>query len=147
MEDLFQKTRVIKLCDDDFDSDFHLIHHKFKNKDGYVMIYAPWCPNCQDKVGFWSYMAEQFNDRGRYHGENFRIGVISTTDPKAEKCVEHFQVVAIPMFFHVRPNRLGQGVLAEYQGADLQPSSLLAEVCQESPERHLCRLKLDDNKM
>lgn len=146
-EDLFKNTSVIKLHDKDFKYDgdeVQLKHNAFKNKDGYVMIYAPWCPYCQSKVDFWSYMGKKFNV-GEHKSENFRIGVINATDPNAQEIVQRLHVSAIPRFVHVISNDSGYGRLVDYNGVDTSPETLLGEVCQKSSHKRLC--SFDINKL
>jgi thioredoxin-like negative regulator of GroEL len=137
MADLYDDS-VIKLYDDDFDfssSQIKLTNKQFKNKDGYVMIYAPWCPNCQNKVEFWSYLGNQLNHNPQYKAENFRIGVVNSEDPSASQIVRHLQVNAIPRFVHISSG----GTVSEYQGQDHSPETLIKEVCQN--KQKLCSFK------
>lgn len=144
MEDLYDEESVIKLTDDDFNFDQGsgspvLIHPEFRGKDGYVMAYAPWCPNCQNKVDFWSYLGREVNHNPQYQKENFRIGVINTTDPRSRQVLEDLRVEAIPHFFHVTPNsHLGGGQLSTYEGPH-SPEDLLSAVCQQ--KKKLCQTK------
>lgn len=143
MEDLFLNTHLIKLTDQDFRfgrSNVKLINKSFKRKDGYLMIYAPWCPNCRNKSDFWTYLGEKFNYDPKYVKENFKIGVINTTDPHAERILQTLKVNAIPHFMHVTPDKEGNGDLSDYQGQDFAPQTLMAEVCQQ--KNRLCRLKI-----
>lgn len=139
--DLFQNSKVIKLHDTDFDftDPVKLKHNSFKHKDGYLMVYAPWCPNCQNKVPFWSLFGDKFNTDPTYAKENFKIGVISTTDPKAAKIVEELNITYIPRFFHVTSDEQGHGLLSDFKGQDHSPDTLLSEVCQE--KHKLCHIK------
>jgi thiol-disulfide isomerase/thioredoxin len=142
MDDLYAGTHVIKLNDSDFEFEpIRLKNKLFKDKDGYIMIYASWCPNCQNKVDFWSLLAKQFNVKGQFAKENFRIGVINTGDPAATRIIDALNVTAIPRFMHVTPDSNGFGIMSDYQGADLAPETLLEAVCKTSPTKRLCQFK------
>ena len=148
---LFENSNVIKLDDDDFNIKTSktghpivtLINDQFRNKDGYIMIYASWCPHCRAKEDFWSYLADQFNVNPEFKKENFRIGVIDAENPKAQKVRTALQVGPIPRFMHVVPNpkRPGEETLIDYEGSDLTPESLIGEICDLSPYDTLCESK------
>jgi len=138
--DLFRHTSVIKLHDNDFsfDNELKLINKNFKKKDGYIMIYASWCPNCQNKVPFWSLMGKELNTNPDFAKENFRVGVISTTDPANKKIIDKLDIQYIPKFVHVTPDTDGNGILSEFTG-NHSPESLLSHVCQDKAK--LCNIK------
>lgn len=139
VNDLFDNCNLmIKLTDKDFVGT-KLINQRFKHKDGYIMIYAPWCPYCQQKVELWSYLAEQFNQK--FGSENFRIAVINSEDPLASSVVSALQVSGIPRFMHVIPDAKGQGNMIDYNGADYSIESLLSEACSQSQEKRLCKFE------
>jgi hypothetical protein len=140
--DLYKNTHVIKLNDNDFEfgKELKLTNKNFKNKDGYIMVYAGWCPNCQNKQPFWTLMAEKFNHDPLFAKENFRIGVISTTDPNAQEIVQRLNVTYIPRFLHVTPDADGNGLLSDFDG-DHTPESLLSAVCDQ--KKKLCNIKFD----
>lgn len=95
MNDLFDTT-MIKLMDKDFDGKRNVIHPDFRNRFGYIMAYAPWCPHCQEQAEFWSYLSHQLNKNPSYHRHNFRIGVINSSDPKARAILSALKVNTIP---------------------------------------------------
>lgn len=137
MEDLFGNS-VIKLTDKHFNTNgpnVTVTHPDFKNNDGYIMAYAPWCPNCQNKVDFWSYLGEKLNHDPQYGNEHFRVGVINTTDPSTSKILNKLSIDSIPRFLHVKPN----GVLSEYDGDSYEPSEILSQACKNS--KKLCKFK------
>jgi thiol-disulfide isomerase/thioredoxin len=101
------------------------------------MAYAEWCPNCQNKVPFWSFLADKFNTD---QNQKFKIGVISTTDQRAKKIVDELNIEFIPRFMHVTPSG-NHGILSEFKGVDHSPESLLSEVCQQ--KHKLCQFKYD----
>lgn len=135
--DLYENTDVIKLTDKDFKmGDNMKVNNKsFKNKDGYIMFYANWCPNCQNKSDFWSFCGQQFNKNGKYANQNFRIGAIDTENPLSSQITHKMNVNAIPRFVHVNQ----QGEMSEYEGSDFEPESLLSEVCNK--KNKLCNIK------
>lgn len=139
--DLYETTDVIKLTDKDFliseNGDTQLKNKSFKNKDGYVMFYANWCPNCQSKADFWSYMGNKFNKSREYANENFRVGAVNTEDPDSSQIVRKMDIAYIPRFVHVDTN----GNLSEYKGKDYEPETILSEVCQQKSK--LCKIKYD----
>jgi thiol-disulfide isomerase/thioredoxin len=146
MEDLYDDHDVIKLTDKDFDfsqSPPVMKNKEFRSRDGYLLFYAPFCPHCVEKTEFWSHLGREFNHNSRYDQDNFRIGVINTTDPRAEKTTKSFGIDSIPRFMHVTPNPNGTNRLTEYKGPDFSPESLVGEVCKSKSK--LCRI--DPRKM
>lgn len=139
MEDLYEKTDVIKLQDTDFTFDPNgtakLTNKTFKNKDGYIMFYANWCPNCRSKVDFWSFLGKEFNKNKIYAKENFKIAAIDSDNPLAEKITRNMNVTYIPRFVHVN----SKGELNDYKGQDYEPNSIMSEVCQQ--KHKLCNVK------
>lgn len=127
------KDSVFKLTDKDFKDD-KVKSSKFKNKYGYIMFYAPWCPHCQSKEHFWSYLGNQFNHNPEYKKINFRIGAVDVTDPKSKKISDRLGINAIPRFMHVFPD----GSLESYKGSELSPEALLSSVCDLSNDQELC---------
>ena len=148
MASLFENSKVIKLDDRDFKIGHSktgqpivkIINDQFKNKDGYIMIYASWCPHCRAKEKFWSYLADQFNSNPEFEKENFRIGVVDAENPQATNILQGLQVGPIPRFMHVIPDprNPGQGDLVDYEGSDITPESLIGEICDMSPTDTLC---------
>jgi thiol-disulfide isomerase/thioredoxin len=108
-------THIIKLGDKDFKMEngkVKIINKNFMGKNGYIMAYATWCPNCQDKKTFWSQMANTLNSNPKYKGENVRIGVISTTDPNAQSITKQLGITYIPRFLNVEK----RGTMTDYEG-------------------------------
>ena len=148
---MFQQSSVIKLKDEHFViSDIgnrkriQLVHPKFEDKHGYIMIYAAWCPHCRAKEDFWSYLADQFNNKDSpFYDQNFRIAVIDAEDPDAENIISALEVGPVPRFMHVIPNQkqYGSANLFDYQGSDLNPESLIREVCDLSPTDAMCEFQ------
>lgn len=150
---LFQKSSVIKLNDNDFLIRYNnvndyltikLINPQFQGKHGYIMIYVDWCPHCRAKEDFWSYLADQFNTKkSPYYKENFRIGVIHAEDPNSENIISALDVGPVPKFMHVIPDEHGTNNLIDYQGSDLDPKTLMQEVCDSSPTDAMCEFNAD----
>lgn len=150
MEPLFVNSNVIKLNDKDFKiyksgetqkiKKVILTNPEFKSNHGYIMVYASWCPHCRAKEDFWSYLADQFNKNSKYKNEHFRIGVINAEDPNSQGIVKVLDIGPIPKFLHVVPvNKYGgHGTLSDYQGDDLNPESLIREICDMSSTETLC---------
>jgi thiol-disulfide isomerase/thioredoxin len=151
---LFEHSPVIKLTDFDFlitekngRYNVKLINPQFRNKDGYIMIYASWCPHCRAKEDFWSYLAEEFNVN-KNQKINFRIGVIDADNQIANgKVLKALEIGPIPKFMHVIPNKNanGQEDLVDYQGY-MTIESLIGEVCDMSPSDTLCNFNLKSLK-
>ena len=140
MEDLYKNTSVIRLSDRDFEltEPVKVVNRDFKHKNGYIMFYAPWCPHCQNQVKFWTYLGDQFNLSKQYAKENFRVGVVNTTDPKTTQIVQQLHVDGIPHFYHVVSDQEGNGQLKDFQGMDHNPETLLQEACRLTPSNQLC---------
>lgn len=150
-EKLFQNSDVIRLTDKDFffaPNNVKLKNKEFANKNGYIMAYASWCPYCQAKEDFWSYLATQFNKNPEYKKEKFRIGIIDGEDPQTKKIREALAIQGIPRFFQVVANPMtpGQEDLIDYVGEDLSPESLIMAVCENSPDGSMCQFKSDQLK-
>lgn len=140
---LFDNSDVIKLTDKDFfiaPKDAKLTNKRFADKNGYIMIYASWCPHCRAKEKFWSYLATQFNKNPEYKHEKFRIGVVDAVDANTKKITSALKVGPIPRFMHVVANPVtpGQEDLIDYEGPDLEPHSLINAVCENSPDGAMC---------
>ena len=133
------KNTVIKLTNKDFKGK-KLTNKKFKNKHGYVLFYAPWCPHCQSKEAFWSYLGNQFNHSPEFKNLDFRIGVVDVTDPKSKKTANTLDINAIPRFMHVLPD----GKLKDYKGQNLSPEALMGAVCELSGNKEICNFDAND---
>ena len=132
MEDLFDDT-MIKLTDGDFDLSHKpptITHPSFKGKHGYIMAYAPWCPHCQEQKKFWSYLGQKLNRDPSYRKQEFRVGVINSSDPETRQVLQDLQVDTIPRFYHVTPKN-GRSHLTPYQGG-YTPEELLHEACAKT---------------
>ncbi|MEO0236754.1 MAG: thioredoxin domain-containing protein [candidate division WOR-3 bacterium] len=129
--DLYRNTSVIKLDDRHFINDSHGLikvkHELFKDNDGYIMFYANWCPNCQNKQAFWTHLARQLNENKEYSNQHFRIAAVDTDDPMSQKIVNRLNIHFIPKLYHVNT----KGYLKEYRGQDYEPSTILGQVCRE----------------
>jgi len=124
-DDLFKKSDVYELKDKDF-SDEHLTHQNFRGKKGFVVFYAPWCPNCQNKVEFWKLLGHNYNV-GKFSDKPLRIGAVNTEDPLTRDISAKMKITAIPAFFHVQKN----GLLTPYQGQGYSPEDLLLELMRQ----------------
>ena len=116
-------VHMIKLSDGDFEmtnNEVKIKNSDFNNKNGYIMAYASWCPNCQNKKQYWSQMADSLNSRPKFKGKNIRIGVISTTDPKATQITKKLNITYIPRFFNV----VDGGKMTDYEG-EYDPKSMM----------------------
>ncbi len=146
---LFQKSDVIKLKDKDFKitqslnggAQVKLKHKDIKNKDGYVMIFASWCPHCQSKEQFWSYLATKLNKDPTFAKENFRICIIDSQDPASEKVVQALEVGPIPKFMHIicDPKNPTEADLRDYNG-DISIEGFLKSACEESGTNNMCNV-------
>jgi thiol-disulfide isomerase/thioredoxin len=65
-KNLFVKnSNVIELVETDFikKHNKYIINHKsFKQTNGLIMLYAPWCKHCKESVDNWEYLANIFNN-------------------------------------------------------------------------------------
>ena len=69
-------------------NDSHFRGGKFSNKNGYLMVYAPWCPHCVAKVDMWSFLGTQFN-RQKIDGGHTGIYSMNAEDPQSQETVHN----------------------------------------------------------
>lgn len=100
---MFKNSKVIPLKSKDFDytnpKDIRIKHPSFKNCDGFIMIFADWCPFCQKKEQIWSDAAEILN--GEFTNLAFSIAIIDTEDPETHEVCKALEVGPIPTFKQV----------------------------------------------
>tara|TARA_B110000977_G_scaffold192798_1_gene266816 strand:- start:772 stop:1131 length:360 start_codon:yes stop_codon:yes gene_type:complete len=100
MLSLYNNTNVLELTFDDF-KDQQIINPVFKNKNGLVSFYAPWCIHCKKMRDKWIELADNFNNR-------FVISAINIEDftKGNDKLLYTFKVKKYPTFFFIKNNKL-----------------------------------------
>jgi len=86
-------------------SDLELTHLDFKDKNGLVFFYAPWCGYCQKMVVPMSELAIQF----RYI---FPIGSVNCENTKNYNLCSQYGIQSFPTIFQKTPNNM----LVPYRG-------------------------------
>lgn len=147
---LFSKqSPVIQLTDSDFsfnklDPTSVIIKNKHvKGKDGYLMVYASWCPHCQMKKDMWEHLAQELNKNKENESENFVITAMDSDDPKCNATCRQLGISGIPRFFHLVNNSSKSNTfhLVDYDGAPTI-ESFLDKACSVSHYNRLCSTKL-----
>ena len=103
MENLYDNTNVIELCDNDVE-DYRVIHPKCNNNYGMVVFYAPWCPHCTTLVKPMDFLAKKLNGRG------VSFGAVNCT--KQPGLSQSFKIRDLPSLYTLYPG----GKLDKYEG-------------------------------
>ena len=100
MISIYKDTPVLELTYNDFIKK-KINHSEFKNKNGLITFYAPWCIHCKKMRDKWIELAESFNDK-------FVISAINIEDFTVgnDKLLYTFQVKKYPTMFFVKKNKL-----------------------------------------
>tara|TARA_B110000971_G_scaffold220837_1_gene265683 strand:+ start:296 stop:655 length:360 start_codon:yes stop_codon:yes gene_type:complete len=100
MLSLYSKTNVLELEFNDF-KDKKIINSAFKNKNGLVSFYAPWCFHCKKMRDKWINLADNFGDR-------FIISAINIEDftKGNDNLLFTFKVKKYPTFFFIKNKKL-----------------------------------------
>lgn len=99
---------VIHLTSKDFKNK-KIIHPAFKNKVGFLKIYAPWCSHCISMVDTVNSVSKKLKTK------NIVIGVCDGTDKRNKKIMEILEVRGFPTLYLVKSD----GSLDSYnQGRD-----------------------------
>ena len=88
--DLYHKADTINLINSDF-SGKTLKNHQFKDKNGILVFYAPWCRHCQSSSSMWKTISSTFKNK-------FPIGVVNCDDFDNQnfKLLKTFNIKAYP---------------------------------------------------
>lgn len=140
------KSPVVQLTDKDIKLNANGVsftHSKLKGKDGYLMVYAEWCPHCQAKKDMWEHLAREFNNNPAYKKENFVIAAMDSDDPMCQGTCSNLGISGIPRFFHLinRKNDKNKHDLVDYKGAPTI-ESFLQQACSLSQHNRTCSTKL-----
>uniref|UniRef100_A0A6C0IX98 Thioredoxin domain-containing protein n=1 Tax=viral metagenome TaxID=1070528 RepID=A0A6C0IX98_9ZZZZ len=117
MKNIYSKTNIIELSDKDFNNKL-LVSDKFKNKNGLIKFYAPWCPHCKDMKSDLIFLSNNLSKYG------FIIGVINTDHNK--DLVDKFNISGIPKLFLVDT----KGNLKSLDTEDNSIENLLKNICK-----------------
>uniref|UniRef100_A0A6C0EJF4 Thioredoxin domain-containing protein n=1 Tax=viral metagenome TaxID=1070528 RepID=A0A6C0EJF4_9ZZZZ len=91
----YSNSDVIELSSKDFNNKI-LINSKFKNKNGLIKFYAPWCPHCVEMTKPLKFLATELKNKG------FLIGVVNTDiHPKV---AQTFNINGIPTIYTLNTN-------------------------------------------
>ena len=112
----YTNSDVIELTSKDFNGKI-LINDRFKNKNGIIKFYAPWCPHCVEMTKPLKFLAKELK---KY---SFLIGVINTdTNLQLAKT---FNISGIPTLYTINTD----GKINLYEGnKDIE--SLLKHICE-----------------
>ena len=103
MENLYDDTNVIELCDNDVINS-RLVHPKCNNNYGMVVFYAPWCPHCTTLVKPMDFLANKLRSSG------VSFGAVNCT--KQPQLSQSFKISALPSLYTLYPG----GKLDKYEG-------------------------------
>jgi thiol-disulfide isomerase/thioredoxin len=92
---MFENCKVIELSSSDFNGKT-IINKAFAGAEGFIMIFAPWCPHCQKHESTITKLAQVYNYD--YINANFRVGIINTDESKCEQICKELEVGPIPTF-------------------------------------------------
>ena len=128
MSDLFSNPSVIKLQAKDFKvSDsvdkVEVVNKKFKNVDGCVLIYAPWCPHCVSKEQWYTKMAEFINDRYK----DYKIGVADGSSEDMKPIIKALNLNGFPTFYHISCTNSDKSYVYEFTDAGRELTELFSE--------------------
>jgi thiol-disulfide isomerase/thioredoxin len=108
-KNLYDKySGVIELTSDDFDitgNNVKIINKHFKNSNGFINFYAPWCPHCIKIQELWSDLAIEFKHK-------FAIGAVNCENKKNYKIRDKLRIMQYPTIKTVSKN----GILSNYGG-------------------------------
>ena len=120
-QNLYTKySGVIELTSDDFKMEKNriiVINKNFKDKYGFIIFYAPWCPHCKNSVEMWSDLAIQFQHR-------FPIGAVNCEKKKNYEIRNKAKIKYYPTYKTVNKN----GTLNNYKGLP-QKDELIYYIC------------------
>ena len=84
-------------------NDVIVTNPNFNQKNGCLMIYAPWCPHCQMKDDF----INNFSLDNTIKDENFKIAVADGNQPDMADITEKLGLKGFPTFYYVICNEEG----------------------------------------
>ena len=112
----YTNSDVIELTSKDFNGKI-LINSRFKNKNGIIKFYAPWCPHCVEMTKPLKFLAKELK---KY---DFLIGVVNT-DTNLQ-LAQTFNISGIPTLYTINTH----GKINLYEGnKDIE--SLLKYICE-----------------
>jgi len=114
--DMFQDKNVINLTGKDFkilDGKKHVevINKEIAGKDGCFMIYAPWCPHCQDKEQTITKLCKMINPDKSL---NFKVGVANGDSPDMRDVVRALGLEGFPTFYHISCTNGGKSIVTDF---------------------------------
>ena len=129
MENSYDGTNVIKLSNKDFD-DKILINKKFKNKNGLIKFYAPWCSFCKNMKSDIIFLSNGLRE------EDFCVGVVNTDNDN--ELSNKFNISGIPALFLVD----SKGKLTALKLKENTIENILENICNFTKK---CCKKEDNN--
>ena len=122
-QNLYDKfSGVIELRSKDFnitDNKVTIINKEFKNKNGLINFYAPWCPHCKTMVEQWSDLAIQFKHK-------FAIGAVNCENKNNYKIRNKLRIVQYPTIKSVSKN----GIISKYDG-EYMKDDMIFYICNK----------------
>ena len=111
---MFQDEDVINLTGKDFKvtgNKVEVINPKIAGKDGCFMIYAPWCPHCQDKEHAMTKLCKMINPN---ESLNFKVGVANGDSPDMANVVKALGLEGFPTFYHISCTDAGKSMAVDF---------------------------------
>lgn len=84
---------------------------------GYLMVYASWCPNCINKVDMWKTLAQTTHKK--YDNKRFLI-MAADIEKEVPKLADAMMIRSIPTLLRVNP----QGYLEKVESVQWSPVEL-----------------------
>ena len=113
---MFDNPNVIKLHAKDFKivgSGVEVTNDAFKNSDGCVLIYAPWCPHCVSKEHWYTEMAKHINSRF----SDYKIGVADGSSEDMKQIIKALNLEGFPTFYHILCTNKNKSLVLEFTDA------------------------------
>ncbi len=93
-DEKYLKSSVYELKGSDFNGT-SIKHDAFKNKFGFLKVYAPWCGHCQNMVPTMNFLANELKK------ENIIFGALNSDNPKNSKKLQELDVGYFPSLYMV----------------------------------------------
>lgn len=115
-QSLYKNTNVKELSNNDFASNGKIL----LNKDGFLMVYAPWCGHCVRRVPMWIELATKLKNI------NFVISSLNSMEENNKNLVKMLEVTMFPTVFYFSKD----GNLTKYT-EEIEEASILNYACNK----------------
>jgi thiol-disulfide isomerase/thioredoxin len=119
----YNKSDVIELKGINFKNK-KITHSAFKNKFGFLKVYAPWCPHCTSMVDDMKFLGKELKK------EDITIGALNSMNPNNDMIVKQLGVEYFPYLFMVKDD----GALEHVDLTSHSVESILDTICKKTNE-------------